>query len=128
MNDTLKNPTLWEFSGMIDKQSNKYGGHDLQKAVNHKMNSNSKSFRHRNHNTEMTMNSYAGDGNSVKKLRTLSTNPGPSPYGMQNQNSIAASTMIGKYSEPISRLKRKTVRPKTIIKNGKLLISKKTIA
>lgn len=75
------------------------------------------------------MNSYADDGNSAKKLRTLSNNPAPAtnPYGMQQQNSIAASTMIGKYSEPISRLKRKTARPKTIIKNGKLLISKKKI-
>jgi hypothetical protein len=134
MNDTLKNPSLWEFSGIIEKQSKKYGGHDLQKAVNHKMNTNSKSFRNKHRNPEITANSYTDLEINKKKFRTVSTNSAhPSlpdqVYGGQQQTTIGASTMIGKYGDTIPKNKRKTGGPKTVVKNGKLLISKnKTIA
>ena len=118
-----------EFSGVTDKHSvKKYESHDLEKAVDEKMKVNSKSFRDKKESNRV-ISPYTGHDNTQKLKYTPLQNVNNYPqYGYDQKvqgMQRGSSTMMGRYNQPISRARRKTRRPKMVVKNGKLLISKK---
>lgn len=133
VNERLKKTSIKEYNGTQGKNKGaKYGGHDLAKAVTEKMRTNSRSFRQsKTLDQQNTISMYSGNevrdrGKQMNDQRSAYFSDTVTPFPGQQATS---STMMLKYSKPLSKKKQNTQRPGMVIKNGKLLISrKKTVA
>jgi len=125
MNETVKKPSIMEFSSITDKHQNTYGGHDLEKAVNEKMKDNTKSLSRRGERSKIK-SPYIEETQTTLKNKYTPQQLMPLNQEIPHINKAVSSTMIGRFSEPISKpKKRKSTRPRMVVKNGKLLISSK---
>lgn len=109
MNESVKKPNIMNFAGGMGKKSHerKYDGHNLEQAVDNKMKITSQSMK-----------------NAIKEQPPTSEYDHIQPKLLPKNNS---STMIGKYKQTMTRARQKSRRPNMVIKNGKLLLSKRKI-
>jgi hypothetical protein len=126
LNDTLKQTSIMDFIGLSTEKQKKqrYNGHDLNRAVNERMKQNSRSFRHRNENQKMTISPYTNIYHGDDKYAHLEE--AKSDFGRYaNAQPIVDKSSSKMY---ISKSRRKIKKPGLVIKNGKLLLKKKTIS
>lgn len=89
----------------------------------------SHSFRDKNQEAKVAMSPYSeqpGETNRYMSIQDNRQTIGQSSYNTPGPlNAASSTTMMHKYRQPLIKSRRKTTRPGLVIKNGKLLISRK---